>query len=97
MTDAQQRAAAKAFAKNWKDRGYEKGDSQIFWVELLTTVFDVTEISPEAVCTISDFVFLSNQFPQFRSAYFKGMMFFLIAGDHFNKALVRNLAPILSS
>ena len=24
MTDAQQRAAAKAFAKNWKDRGYEK-------------------------------------------------------------------------
>lgn len=45
MTDAQQRAAAKAFAKNWKDRGYEKGDSQIFWVELLTTVFGVTEIS----------------------------------------------------
>ena len=45
MTDAQQRAAAKAFAKNWKDRGYEKGDSQIFWVELLTMVFGVTEIS----------------------------------------------------
>ena len=45
MTDAQQRAAAKAFAKNWKDRGYEKGDSQIFWVELLTTVFGVSEIS----------------------------------------------------
>lgn len=45
MADAQQRAAAKAFAKNWKDRGYEKGDSQIFWVELLTTVFGVTEIS----------------------------------------------------
>ena len=41
MTDTQQRAAAKAFAKNWKDRGYEKGDSQIFWVELLTTVFGV--------------------------------------------------------
>ena len=45
MTDTQQRAAAIAFAKNWKDRGYEKGDSQIFWVELLTTVFGVTEIS----------------------------------------------------
>nr|WP_294444770.1 helix-turn-helix transcriptional regulator [uncultured Blautia sp.] len=28
-----------------KNRGYEKGDSQIFWVELLTTVFGVTEIS----------------------------------------------------
>lgn len=45
MTDAQQRAAAKAFTKNWKDRGYEKGDSQIFWVELLTMIFGVTEIS----------------------------------------------------
>lgn len=45
MTDAQQRAAAKIFAKNWKDRGYEKGDSQIFWIELLTTVFGVTDIS----------------------------------------------------
>ena len=45
MTDTQQRAAAKEFAKNWKNRGYEKGDSQIFWVELLTTVFGVTEIS----------------------------------------------------
>ena len=45
MTDAQQRAAAKVFAKNWKDRGYEKGDSQIFWMELLTMVFGVTEIS----------------------------------------------------
>lgn len=45
MTDAQQRAAAKIFAKNWKGRGYEKGDSQIFWVELLTTVFGVTDIS----------------------------------------------------
>lgn len=45
MTDAEQRAAAKIFAKNWKDRGYEKGDSQIFWVELLTTVFGVTDIS----------------------------------------------------
>ena len=45
MTDTQQRAAAKEFAKNWKNRGYEKGDSQIFWVELLTTGFGVTEIS----------------------------------------------------
>lgn len=53
MTDAQQRAAAKIFAKNWKDRGYEKGDSQIFWVELLTTVFGVTDIS--------QFIFFEDQ------------------------------------
>ena len=44
MTETQQRAVVKAFAKNWKDRGYEKGDSQIFGVELLTTVFGVAEI-----------------------------------------------------
>ena len=28
MTDTQQRAAAKAFAKNWKDRGYEKATAR---------------------------------------------------------------------
>ena len=31
MTNAEQRAAAKAFAKKWQGRGYEKGESQIFW------------------------------------------------------------------
>ena len=46
MIDAQQKSSSeKHLQKNWKDRGYEKGDSQIFWVELLTTVFGVTEIS----------------------------------------------------
>lgn len=29
-----QRAAAKRFAQVWKDRGYEKGDSQNFWLSL---------------------------------------------------------------
>ena len=28
MTNAEQRAAAKAFAKKWQGRGYEKGESQ---------------------------------------------------------------------
>ncbi len=45
MTNVEQREAAKKFAENWKGRGYEKGDSQIFWIELLTTVFGVTDIS----------------------------------------------------
>lgn len=30
MTDAQQRKAAKDFAAYWKDKGYEKGESQPF-------------------------------------------------------------------
>ena len=40
-TDKQQAVAAAAFAQRWKGRGYEKGDSQVFWTELLTEVFGV--------------------------------------------------------
>lgn len=36
MTDVKQRIAFKEFAKNWKDKGYEKGESQKFWISLLT-------------------------------------------------------------
>ena len=41
MTDAQQRAAAKKFADFWKNKGYEKGQSQPFWLSLLRDVFGV--------------------------------------------------------
>ena len=34
-----QRIAAKKFAETWKGRGYEKGHSQSFWLELLQKVF----------------------------------------------------------
>ena len=40
-TERQQAAAAAEFAKRWKGRGYEKGDSQVFWTELLTEVYGV--------------------------------------------------------
>ena len=40
-TEKRQAAAAAAFAERWKGRGYEKGDSQLFWTELLTEVFGV--------------------------------------------------------
>lgn len=30
MTDREQKAAAKAFVDEWKDKGYEKGQSQPF-------------------------------------------------------------------
>ena len=36
-----QQAAAKRFAQVWKDRGYEKGDSQTFWLSLLHDVYGV--------------------------------------------------------
>ena len=40
-SDKQQANAASAFAKRWEDRGYEKGDSQVFWTELLTEVYGI--------------------------------------------------------
>lgn len=41
MNDVQQRAAAKHFAEYWKGKGYEKGESQKFWLSLLGDVFGV--------------------------------------------------------
>lgn len=40
-TEKQQSMAAAAFAKRWEGRGYEKGESQTFWIELLTEIFGV--------------------------------------------------------
>ena len=40
-SEKQQAAAAAEFAKRWQGRGYEKGDSQVFWTELRTEVFGV--------------------------------------------------------
>lgn len=34
-TDKQKMAAAEAFATKWNGTGYEKGDTQKFWLELL--------------------------------------------------------------
>ena len=41
MTDAEQRAAAKKFAADWNGKGYEKGQSQPFWLSLLRDVYGV--------------------------------------------------------
>lgn len=41
MTDAQQKAAAKKFVADWKGKGYEKGQSQPFWLSLLRDVYGV--------------------------------------------------------
>lgn len=41
MTTAQQQQAARNFAAYWKDKGYEKGESQPFWLSLLRDVYGV--------------------------------------------------------
>ena len=43
MTDAEQRAAAKQFVKDWTGKGYEKGESHSFWTSLLRKVYGIEE------------------------------------------------------
>ena len=40
-TEKQQKAAAGEFAKRWEGHGYEKGESQRFWLDLLENVYGV--------------------------------------------------------
>ena len=40
-----QKKAAKKFIENWSGHGYEKGETQKFWIDLLTSVFGVGNIS----------------------------------------------------
>ena len=58
MTDAQQRNAAKQFAAAWKGKGYEKGESQPFWLALLRNVYGVEE--PEQFITFEEQVHLDH-------------------------------------
>lgn len=37
-------AAAADFAKRWEGKGYERGQSQLFWADLLTTVYGVENL-----------------------------------------------------
>lgn len=43
MTDAQQRAAARQFVKDWTGHGDEKQETQRFWIALLQNVFGVEQ------------------------------------------------------
>lgn len=58
MSDAKRRAAARKFANFWKDKGYEKGESQPFWLALLRDVFGVE--NPEAAISFEGRVKLAQ-------------------------------------
>lgn len=58
MTDMEQKAAAKHFAEYWVGRGYEKGESQPFWLSLLRDVFGVEH--PEEYISFEDQVHLDH-------------------------------------
>lgn len=58
MTDMEQRKAAKEFAEFWKGKGYEKGESQIFWINLLRDVYGVEK--PQEFIIFEDQVHLDH-------------------------------------
>ena len=58
MTDSERRLAAKDFTEYWKDRGYEKGESQKFWLTLLQDVLGITH--PEQFITFEEQVKLDH-------------------------------------
>ncbi len=44
-TEKQMAIAAAEFAERWNGKGYERGQSQVFWADLLTNVYGVTDIA----------------------------------------------------
>lgn len=58
MNDTQQKIAAKAFAEYWEGKGYEKGESQAFWLSLLRDVYGVEH--PEQFITFEEQVHLDH-------------------------------------
>ena len=53
MKANEQQAAAKKFVKEWSGKGYEKGECQKFWLDLLCNVFGVQDFA--------DFIFFEEQ------------------------------------
>ena len=43
MKTTEQRAAANKFVKKWSGKGYEKGECQKFWLDLLVSVFGIQD------------------------------------------------------
>lgn len=58
MTEKQQQTAAKQFVQEWQGRGYEKGESQPFWLALLRDVYCVQQ--PERFISFENQVKLNN-------------------------------------
>lgn len=58
MADYNQRKSAKEFSEFWKGKGYEKGQSQAFWMSLLRDVFGIEH--PESFISFEDQVHLDH-------------------------------------
>ena len=58
MVDIQRKKKVNEFVEYWKDRGYEKGESQKFWLSLLRDVFGVEK--PEKYINFEDKVLIDH-------------------------------------
>ena len=58
MTDTERKKAAKEYAEYWRDKGYEKGETQPFWLSLLRDVLGVEH--PEQYISFEDQVHLDH-------------------------------------
>lgn len=58
MAEVKQRTAAKKFVEDWIGKGYEKGESQKFWLQLLREVLGVE--NPEQFISFEDQVHLDH-------------------------------------
>ena len=58
MTDKEQKQAAKSFAEFWKNKGYEKGQSQTYWLQLLNQVLGIEK--PEEFIEFEDQVHIDK-------------------------------------
>ena len=67
MSNKTSQEKIKAFVERWTGKGYEKGESQMFWIELLTDVLDVE--TPSEIISFEDQVKLDHT--SFIDAYIK--------------------------
>ena len=88
-TDKQQAAAASEFSQRWNGKGYEKGDTQKFWLELLQKVYGVED--PYSFVEFEDKVMVDST--NYMDVYLPGTRV-LIEQKGINKNLG---APILQS
>lgn len=49
MTAMEQREAARKFVNTWRNKGYEKGETQSFWISLMTDVLGIDHATDKII------------------------------------------------
>ena len=96
MSNKTSQEKIKAFVERWTGKGYEKGESQMFWIELLTDVLGVE--TPSEIISFEDQVKLDHT--SFFDTYIKTTHVMtsleiaeLTAKQHKNVMQARNMEP----